>query len=160
MTAPRAIKKYANRRLYDTESSRYVTLADIRELVVGGTDVDILDDVSGENLTRQLLLQIIVDSERARDPLLSARLLTRLIRFYGDPMQHVMGEYLERSVGTFLAQQDTVRTQMESLLKRTPLDTVQAMMKRNMEVWESLVGAAAPGTSQDDVPGTRDEPGT
>lgn len=160
MTAPRAIKKYANRRLYDTESSRYVTLADIRELVVGGTDVDILDDVSGENLTRQLLLQIIVDSERARDPLLSERLLTRLIRFYGDPMQHVMGEYLERSVGTFLAQQDTVRTQMESLLKRTPLDTVQAMMKRNMEVWESLVGAAAPGTSQDDVPGTRDEPGT
>ena len=157
MAAARTIKKYANRRLYDTEASRHVTLADIRELIVGGTDVDIVDDVTGENLTRQLLLQIIVDSERAQDPLLSEPLLTRLIRFYGDPMQHVMGEYLERSVGTFLAQQDAVRTQMESMLKQTPLDTMQAMMKRNFDAWESIVARSAPPVAPADARDDRDD---
>ena len=147
MSVRRQIKKYANRRLYDTQASRHVTLADIRRMIVDGTDVEIVDDVSGENITRQLLLQIIVDSEQARDPLLNELLLTRLIRFYGNPMQHVMGDYLEQSVSTFLTQQESFRTQMETAMSRTPLDTLQAMMKTNVAAWETLFGAAT-GTAQ------------
>ena len=148
MSPRRQIKKYANRRLYDTESSRHVTLADIRRMIVAGTDVEIVDDVSGENITRQLLLQIIVDAEQAQDPLLNEVLLTRLVRFYGNPMQHLMGDYLDKSVSTFLQQQDAFRTQMETVMSSTPLDTVQAMMKSNLEAWERLLGA--PRTTPDD----------
>ena len=150
VSARRQIKKYANRRLYDTVSSRHVTLADIRAMIVDGTDVEIVDDVSGENITRQLLLQIIVDSERAHDPLLNELLLTRLIRFYGNPMQHLMGDYLERSVSTFLQQQDAFRTQVESLMSRTPLDTMQAVIKTNVDAWEQLFGAARAAPRDDD----------
>lgn len=142
MSARRQIKKYANRRLYDTEASRHVTLADIRRMIVDGARVEIVDDVSGENITRRLLLQIIVDSERDADPLLNELMLTRLIRFYGSPMQHLMGDYLEQSVSAFLTQQDTFRAQMEAVMSRTPLDTLQAMTKRNMAAWEQLFGAA------------------
>ena len=150
MSARRQIKKYANRRLYDTEASRHVTLADIRKMIVEGVDVEIVDDVSGENLTRQLLLQIIVDSERAHEPLLNELLLTRLIRFYGNPMQHLMGDYLERSVSAFLHQQEAFRTQVESLVSRTPLDTMQSMMRSNVEAWEQLFGTARPAAASDD----------
>ena len=150
MSARRQIKKYANRRLYDTEASRHVTLADIRRMIVAGTDVEIVDDVSGENITRQLLLQVIVDAEQARDPLLNEVLLTRLIRFYGNPMQHLMGDYLERSVSTFLQQQDAFRSRMETVMSSTPLDTVQAMMRSNVEAWERLLGAPRPAPSDED----------
>ena len=150
MSARRTIKKYANRRLYDTEASRHVTLADIRKMIVAGTDVEIVDDVSGENITRQLLLQVIVDSEQAHEPLLNEVLLTRLIRFYGNPMQHLMGDYLEQSVSTFLQQQDAFRTQMGSLMTRTPLDTMQAMMKTNADAWEQLFGATRAAPRDDD----------
>ena len=150
MSARRTIKKYANRRLYDTEASRHVTLADIRKMIVAGTDVEIVDDVSGENITRQLLLQVIVDSEQAHEPLLNEVLLTRLIRFYGNPMQHLMGDYLEQSVSTFLQQQDAFRTRMESLMTRTPLDTMQAMMKTNVDAWEQLFGATRAAPRDDD----------
>ena len=150
MSARPQIKKYANRRLYDTRASRHVTLADIRAMIVDGTDVEIVDDVTGEDITRPLLLQILVDAEQAKDPLLNEMLLTRLIRFYGNPMQHLMGDYLERSVSTFLQQQDAFRTQMEAVMSGTPLDTVQAMMKSNVEAWERLLGASRAATRKDD----------
>jgi len=142
VTGRRVIKKYANRRLYDTEASKHVTLADIRKLIVAGTDIQILDDTSGEDITRPLLLQIIVEQEQSDTPLLPEILLAQLIRFYGNPMQGMMGDYLQQSVGTFIAQQESIQSQMQSLLSNTPMDTMQELMKQNISTWESMLGSS------------------
>ena len=84
---PRTIKKYANRRLYDTEASRHVTLDGIRQLVAGGEDVMVIDDTSGQDITRSILLQVISEQEQGGRPILSAEMLKQIIRFYGNPMQ-------------------------------------------------------------------------
>jgi polyhydroxyalkanoate synthesis repressor PhaR len=144
----RVIKKYANRRLYDTEASKHVTLVDIRKLIVAGTDIQILDDTSGEDITRPLLLQIIVEQEQSDTPLLPEMLLAQLIRFYGNPMQGMMGDYLQQSVGTFVAQQQSVQSQMESMLSNTPMDTMRELMKQNVSTWESMLGASAAATAK------------
>ena len=142
MTERRVIKKYANRRLYDTKASKHVTLADIRKLIVSGVDIQILDDTSGEDITRPILLQIIVEQEQSDTPLLPEVLLAQLIRFYGNPMQGMMGDYLQQSVGTFVAQQESIQSQMQSMLSNTPMDTMQEMMKQNMSTWESMLGSS------------------
>jgi polyhydroxyalkanoate synthesis repressor PhaR len=144
----RVIKKYANRRLYDTEASKHVTLVDIRKLIVAGTDIQILDDTTGEDITRPLLLQIIVEQEQSDTPLLPEMLLAQLIRFYGNPMQGMMGDYLQQSVGTFVAQQQSVQSQMESMLSNTPMDTMRELMKQNVSTWESMLGASAAATAK------------
>jgi len=141
MSSPRLIKKYANRRLYDTTKSRHVTLADIRDLIVSGVDVRIIDDTSDADITRALLLQIIVDQEQAGDPLLPQVLLTQLIRFYGNPMQHMMGDYLQQSVQTFTTQQNAFQKQMANVLTSGPVDAMQGLMKQNLAAWESLFKA-------------------
>ena len=143
MTARRVIKKYANRRLYDTKASKHVTLADIRKLIVSGVDLQILDDTSGDDITRPLLLQIIVEQEQSDTPLLPEMLLAQLIRFYGNPMQGMMGDYLQQSVGTFVAQQESIQSQMQSMLSNTPMNTMHEMMKQNMSAWESMLGSSA-----------------
>lgn len=137
-TSRRTIKKYANRRLYDTTDSRHVTLADIRKLIVAGHDIQVLDDTSGEDITRALLLQIIVDQEQSGQPILSEMLLSQLIRFYGNPMQGMMGDYLQQSVETFINQQQLVQKQMQSMLSGTPLGTMQDLMQQNMKAWENM----------------------
>ena len=142
MTERRVIKKYANRRLYDTKASKHVTLADIRKLIVSGVDIQILDDTSGEDITRALLLQIIVEQEQSDTPLLPEVLLAQLIRFYGNPMQGMMGDYLQQSVGTFVAQQENIQSQMQNMLSNTPMDTMQELMKQNMSTWESMLGSS------------------
>jgi polyhydroxyalkanoate synthesis repressor PhaR len=139
VTERRAIKKYANRRLYDTKASKHVTLADIRKLIVSGVDIQILDDTSGEDITRALLLQIIVEQEQSDTPLLPELLLAQLIRFYGNPMQGMMGDYLQQSVGTFVAQQENIQSQMQNVLSNTPMDTMHELMKQNMSAWESML---------------------
>lgn len=147
MNGPRLIKKYANRRLYDTQASKHVTLANIRELIVSGVDVAIVDDTSDEDITRSLLLQIMVDQEQAGEPMLPEELLTQLIRFYGNPMQHMMGDYLQQSVGTFMQQQKDFQAQMTSVLSSAPVDAMQGMIKQNLAAWESLMAAATPGST-------------
>lgn len=96
----RTIKKYANRRLYDTHASRHVTLDGIRQLVVEGEDIVVVDDTSGQDITRCILLQVITEQEQAGRPLLRAGTLRHLIRAYGHPQQEAMAEGLERSVAT------------------------------------------------------------
>jgi len=102
---PRTIKKYANRRLYDTHASRHVTLAGIRQLVVDGEDVVVLDDTTGRDITRSILLQVIAAQEHSGPPILSAGTLRHIIRSYGNPRQEVMAQHLESSVEAFLRQQ-------------------------------------------------------
>ena len=94
----RVIKKYPNRRLYDTNSSTYITLAEVKELVLGGHGFEVRDAKSGEDLTRSILLQIILEEETAGVPLFTEAALANIIRFYGHAMHGFMGSYLEKNV--------------------------------------------------------------
>jgi polyhydroxyalkanoate synthesis repressor PhaR len=142
----RIIKKYANRRLYDTEASKHVTLSNIRQMIIDGADIQIIEDTTGDDITRPLLLQIIVEQEQSGgQPILTELLLAQLIRFYGNPMQGMMAEYLQKSVSTFLNQQRTVQSQMQDLLSNTPLDTMRELTAQNLKTWESLFKAGISG---------------
>src|SRR6185312_688377 len=134
----RIIKKYPNRRLYDTEISSYITLEEIRQLVLDDEPFEVRDAKSGEDLTRAVLLQIISEHESEAQPMLSPRLLSQIIRFYGNSLQGFMGPYLERSLQVFLDQQTQIRTQFDSLMGQTPWTTLNELTARNMEVWNTM----------------------
>lgn len=138
MSAIRVIKKYPNRRLYDTEISSYITIEDVRQLIVDGEEFEVVDAKTGADLTRQVLLQIISEHEQEGSPILSTRLLSQIIRFYGDSMQGFMGSYLDRSMQTFLEQQHLFRKQMGGLLDQTPWAMMNKLTERNMELWQEF----------------------
>src|SRR5262245_19659541 len=97
----RLIKKYPNRRLYDTKTSSYITLADVKQMVLKQEEFQVVGAKSGEDLTRQILLQIILEEESGGLPMFSSDLLSQLIRFYGNAMQGMMGTYLEKNIRAF-----------------------------------------------------------
>ena len=107
----RLIKKYPNRRLYDTKTSSYITLADVKQMVLKQEDFQVVDAKSGEELTRQILLQIILEEEQGGLPMFSSDLLSQLIRFYGNAMQGLMGTYLEKNIRAFHDIQKTLQEQ-------------------------------------------------
>jgi polyhydroxyalkanoate synthesis repressor PhaR len=111
----RLIKKYPNRRLYDTQTSSYITLADVKELVLKQEEFQVVDAKTSDDLTRQILLQIILDEESAGAPMFSHDVLTQFIRFYGNAMQGVMGNYLERNIQAFLEIQKSMQEQSKQL---------------------------------------------
>lgn len=151
---PRIIKKYANRRLYDTEASRHVTLDGLRRLVVEGEDIEVIDDTNGEDITRTILLQVISEQEQGGRPILSAEMLKQIIRFYGNPMQDFMGQYLEQSVNTFLSQQRAMQEQVKRAFSGTPFTAVQDIASKNLELWssmqEAMMRSFQPGRSRTD----------
>ena len=113
----RTIKKYQNRRLYDTQLSTYVTLEKIREMITDGEEFAVIDAKNASDVTHHVLLQIIGEREtHAGTSMLSNKLLANLIRFYGDSLQGVMGEHLENSVNNFVDRQDQLREQMQNVL--------------------------------------------
>jgi polyhydroxyalkanoate synthesis repressor PhaR len=99
---PRVLKKYPNRRLYDTQTSSYITLTDVKQMVLDAEVFEVRDAKSGEELTRSILLQIILEEESAGMPMFSTQMLAQLIRFYGHTMQGMMGEYMERNLQGFV----------------------------------------------------------
>ena len=101
-SGPRVLKKYPNRRLYDTRSSSYITLADVKDMVLKLEDFEVRDAKTGEDLTRSILLQIILEEESGGVPMFSAQMLAQMIRFYGHSMQGMMGAYLEKNLQTFV----------------------------------------------------------
>ncbi|HEY1075728.1 MAG TPA: polyhydroxyalkanoate synthesis repressor PhaR, partial [Fontimonas sp.] len=105
MSEPRVIKKYPNRRLYDTHISRYITLEEIRQLVLNNIPFRVEDKRSEEDITRSILLQVIAEQEEGGDPIFTTDLLEFMIRYYGDPMQNSIGRYLELSARLFQEQQ-------------------------------------------------------
>lgn len=115
MSTTRVIRKYPNRRLYDTEESRYITLADVRDLVIHRVDFTIIDKKSGDDITRSILLQVISEQEAHGEAIMSRDFLSRVIRAYGTVMPSVMGRYLEQSIAVFVSQQHTFRGQVERL---------------------------------------------
>ena len=137
MPKPRVIRKYANRRLYDATASRHVTLEDIRRLIASGEQVQVLDDRSGEDLTRAVLLQIISEQEQFGSPVLSVQLLEGIIRFYGNPVQDLLSRYLEQSLGTVMQQQRSVQAQMVKAME-TPLAPLADLTRQNMEMWSRM----------------------
>ncbi|WP_051322781.1 MULTISPECIES: polyhydroxyalkanoate synthesis repressor PhaR [unclassified Luteimonas] len=138
MSATRIIKKYPNRRLYDTEISSYITIEDVRQLIVDGEEFEVRDAKTGEDLTRSVLLQIIAEHESAGEPVLSTQLLAQIIRFYGDSLQGFIGNYLERSMQLFLDQQQQFRQQMGGMLGQTPWAMMNQLTERNLEMWKEL----------------------
>lgn len=97
----RVLKKYPNRRLYDTAASSYITLADVKKMVMAGDNFVVRDAKTGEDLTRSILLQIILEEESGGVPMFSSQMLAQIIRFYGHSMQGMMGSYLEKNLQTF-----------------------------------------------------------
>lgn len=154
MAKPRLIKKYANRRLYDTSTSSHIKLSDIRELIQDGEDVRIVDDVSGDDLTRAILLQIIADEEGAGRPMLDQDLLMGMIRLYGNPAQELMSDYLLKSFETFMQQQSRLQEQMRAVMTSTPVDSLNDMFQTNMEALErfqrAMLGSIAPAEKNPD----------
>jgi polyhydroxyalkanoate synthesis repressor PhaR len=138
MAQPRIIKKYPNRRLYDTEISSYITLEEIRQLVLDGEAFEVRDAKTGEELTRSVLLQIISEYEDRGQPMFTTNLLSQIIRFYGDSLQGFMGSYLEKSLQIFLDQQHQFRSQLDNILGQTPWSMLNNMTERNLDLWNSV----------------------
>jgi len=114
-TGVRVLKKYPNRRLYDTRHSSYITLADVKQMVLAGEDFEVRDAKTGEDLTRSILLQIILEEETAGVPIFSSQTLAQIIRFYGHAMQGMMGAYLEKNLQTFVELQNRLAEQTKGL---------------------------------------------
>src|SRR5450755_4751164 len=133
---PRVLKKYPNRRLYDTKISSYITLADVKTMVLGGTDFEVRDAKTGEDLTRSILLQIILEEETGGVPIFSAPMLSQLIRFYGHAMQGMMGSYLEKNLQTFTDIQARLAEQSKGLYDPTA---------QSPELWAQFLNGQAPG---------------
>jgi len=129
--AVRVLKKYPNRRLYDTQTSSYITLADVKKMVLDGQTFEVRDAKTGEDLTRSILLQIILEEETGGVPMFSTASLEQIIRFYGHAMQGVMGDYLEKNVQTFGALQSKFAEQSQGLAF-------------SPELWTQFLGAQAP----------------
>ncbi len=150
MAEPRLIRKYANRRLYDATDSRHVTLDDIRKMIGSGERVQVVEDKSGEDVTRAILLQIIASQEQFGTPVLSTSLLEAIIRFYGNPVQEMLTRYLEQSIGTLLRQQQLMQAEMTRVLE-SPMAPVADMARQNMELWAkmqaSMLSAFVPGAA-------------
>jgi polyhydroxyalkanoate synthesis repressor PhaR len=111
----RLIKKYPNRRLYDTRTSSYITLADVKELVLEHAEFQVVDAKSGDDLTRSILLQIILEEEAGGAPMFTSDLLAQMIRFYGNAMQGMMGKYLENNIKAFADMQQKLQEQAKAM---------------------------------------------
>ena len=140
MTKERLIKKYANRRLYDASISKHVTLEDIRDLIVRGEKIKVVEDKTGEDITRLILLQVIAEQEQFGKPILTTQLLESIIRYYGGPMQDFMAGYLEQSVAAFMRQQESVQQQISQMLTTAPppMNAMAELTRQNMEMWNRM----------------------
>ena len=138
MSEPRIIKKYPNRRLYDTAISSYITLVDVRKLVLEDVDFKVVDAKSKEDLTRQILLQIISEEEDGGSPIFSSELLSQIIRSYGGSMQNMVTSYLEKSMELFAEQQRALREQTRSMIDTNPMAVMTQIAERNLNMWKKM----------------------
>lgn len=135
----REFKKYPNRRLYDIEQSCYVTVEDIRKIVLKGETISVHDSKTDKDLTRSVLLQIISEQEgEGHEPILTNRVLEQLIRFYGAPMQNVVSRYIEQSIMTFMDHQEKYRSRIQDLAGAEPMALMRKALEQNMEFWNRL----------------------
>lgn len=156
---PVTIKKYANRRLYNTGTSTYVTLEDLAAMVKGGEDFVVFDAKTGEEITRSVLTQIIVEQEgkEGQQNLLPVTFLRQLIRFYGDSMQMVVPRYLEVSMDSLSREQEKFRTQMAQAFGISPFGALEDQARRNMEMFERAFSMFAPFSRREGQGGAADD---
>ncbi|WP_029057938.1 polyhydroxyalkanoate synthesis repressor PhaR [Stappia stellulata] len=150
---PTIIKKYANRRLYNTGTSTYVTLEDLAIMVKDEEDFVVFDAKSGDDITRSVLTQIIFEQENKGQNLLPITFLRQLIRFYGDSMQNVVPSYLDFSMTSLTKEQDRLREQMSSAFGATAFDAIEDQVKRNAEVFDRAMKMFLPFGQEKDGEG-------
>ena len=132
----RTIKKYPNRRLYDTETSSYITLADVKKLVLENVEFKVEDAKTKDDLTRSILMQIILEEESSGSPMFTSDSLSQIIRFYGNAMQGMMGGYIEKNIETFMQIQNKLQDQSRQVYGQNPM--------LNSETWSEFVKMQAP----------------
>lgn len=121
-TSGRLIKKYPNRRLYDTQSSAYITLADVKGLVLSSEEFTVVDAKTGDDLTRSIFLQIILEEEASGAPIFSTHALAQIIRFYGNAMQGMMSPYIEKNIQAFVEMQSQVAERSKGVYEGQQFD--------------------------------------
>ena len=140
----RILKKYPNRRIYDTQTSKFVALADIRQMIVDREPIQVVHSKSGEDLTRTVLMQVITDMEQeGHESLLTNRILEELIRFYGDKVVAMMGPYLEQQILQSLASQDQIREHLTKAFTQ-PYPTPEQAIKSMIEQYQAFTGQMPP----------------
>jgi polyhydroxyalkanoate synthesis repressor PhaR len=160
------IKKYANRRLYNTATSAYVTLEDLAQMVREGVEFVVYDAKTNDELTRQILTQIIFEEESRGEALLPVQFLRQLIGFYGNSMQAVLPSYLEMSLDSFSRQQEQLRTQFTRTFAGTPggglmeeaVRQNMAMFERAMKIFPGMAGYGRPEAEKSPESETKAEP--
>jgi polyhydroxyalkanoate synthesis repressor PhaR len=133
MTTTRIIKKYSNRRLYDTAISQYITLEEVKELVVKKIKFRIIDNKTEEDMTNYVLLQIITEGENGSKPIFTTEILQNIIRFYNNPMQQAASDFIDKSFAMFNG------VQTPDFLQKNPvIDAMKDFAKRNMAMWDTV----------------------
>jgi polyhydroxyalkanoate synthesis repressor PhaR len=154
---PVTIKKYANRRLYNTGTSTYVTLEDLAAMVKTGEDFVVYDAKTGEDITRSVLTQIIFEQENKEGQnLLPITFLRKLIRFYGDSMQMLVPRYLEVSIESLTREQEKFRAQMAQAFGGSPFGALEEQVRRNMEMFERAFAMFTPFVRREGQAGAAD----
>jgi len=138
MDQARIIKKYPNRRLYDTEESRYITLADVRNLVLSKIEFVVMDQKSSEDITRSILLQVISEQEQQGEAVMSQDFLSQVIRSYGKVVPSSAANYLEQSMKLFMTQQQNLRAQVKRVVGDDPFAAVADIAQKNIARWKTL----------------------
>lgn len=138
MSDLRVIKKYPNRRLYDTQESRYITLNDVRQLVLDDEEFEVIDKKTGENITRSILLQLISEQELHGESVMSEDFLAQIIRAHGEAMPTMVRGYLEKSLELFLQQQRKVGESLRGVVGMDPLSVMAELAQENLGEWLEL----------------------
>lgn len=135
----RIIKKYTNRRLYDTDISRYITLNDIKDLVLSYVDFKVVDAKTNDDLTRPTLMQIIAEEETLQDPIMTTQILKEFVRFYGDSMQAMMSRFLEHSITLFMERKASLKSPLSSMVNSNSISLMQNLTQQNIDSWKDKV---------------------
>ena len=158
MTTERLIKKYPNRRLYDTEESRYITLAEVRDLVMRAIPFKVVDSQTEDDITRNILLQIIMEQEAGGAPMFTSAMLERFIRFYGDTAQAAFTSFLDQSLDLFVKQQRLFTEQMKGVWGGNPMEFWMKLGQQNMGFWKDMEELTRRSTAPDANNGDKSKP--
>lgn len=150
MNVIRIIKKYPNRRLYDTFTKCYITLAEVKQLVLSNIEIQVVDVKTNEDLTNQVLLQIIMDEENRQIPFFTRNILQNIIRIYGHSTQELMQQYFEKMMAWLSDPEHNMQENLKNI--KNPFSMMQEFSEYNLNLWQSLFNQKNPPKSQGDKP--------